>query len=47
MVAQKANELQVKASMICSNIGNYEEYLSEVLVFIINIANRGVSFGNE
>jgi hypothetical protein len=47
MVALKANELRVKASMIYNNIGNYEGYLSEVLAFIKNVANIGVSFGNE
>jgi hypothetical protein len=34
MVALKENELWVKASMICNNIGNYEGYLSEVLAFL-------------
>jgi len=30
--------------MIYSNVGKYEEYLSEVSTFIIHVANRGVTF---
>jgi hypothetical protein len=44
MVTWKANELWVKAFMIGNNIHKYKEYLSEVLAFIKNVANRGVTF---
>jgi archaellum component FlaC len=44
IVAQKANELRVKAFKIDNNVHKYEEYLNEVSFFIKNVANRGVIF---
>lgn len=48
VVALKTIELLVNTSMICNNVGKYEEYLmSEVSTFIINIANKAVTFESE
>ena len=44
MVAQKENELRMKAFMIGNNVYRYEGYLNEVLAVIKNASNRGVTF---
>jgi len=44
MVAWKANELRIKASMIGYNVHKYNEYFSEISAFNKNIAIRGVAF---
>jgi len=46
-VTWKANELWVKASLINNNASTYQEYFNDVLTFIQNVANRGISFKDE